>query len=70
MQENNRLVGKIADSVGYTTFVHVNPDTGKYTARTSVIKIEVFDGTDWFKGIELTRFLYCPLDANWTPPYA
>ena len=44
MQNDNRPVGKVADSVGHTTFVHVNPYTGKYTAWTLEIADTGADG--------------------------
>lgn len=44
MQNDNRLVGKTADNVGYTVFMHVNPDTGKYTAWTLEITEPEADG--------------------------
>lgn len=44
MQNENRLIGKEADGVGKTTFMHVDPDTGKYTAWTIQITDAEADG--------------------------
>lgn len=44
MQDDNRLVGNTVDSVGNTPFMHVNPDTGKYTTWTLEITDTEADG--------------------------
>lgn len=44
MQNDNRPVGKIADSVGHIMFMHVNPCTGKYTTWTIEIAETEADG--------------------------
>ena len=44
MEDKNRYVGKTADCVGYTMFMHIDPETGKYTAWTLEITESEADG--------------------------
>ena len=44
MEDKDRYVGDTADSVGNTTFMHIDPKTGKFTAWTLEITESEADG--------------------------